>query len=126
MKNDRRKFLKLAGLTGVGLSGGSLLNAFGAQSNVADQATNFLNASGVEKIEIDQENLSIIGLYGAWASAKNENKLPSFSFRRAEFKTLESWKKKAMQRALERLAVPDIGSKPAVTIKKKSSYDGLS
>jgi dienelactone hydrolase len=64
-------------------------------------------------------------LYGAWATSLNENKLPAFSYRRSEWKNLEAWKKAAKQRLTERLAIPDIGGTPAVTVHKQHAYDGL-
>ena len=39
----------------------------------------------MENKNFDEKNLSIIGLYGAWAAALTENKLPAFSFRRKEW-----------------------------------------
>ncbi|MGZ5135699.1 MAG: dienelactone hydrolase family protein, partial [Flavitalea sp.] len=60
-----------------------------------------------------------------WASSINENKLPALSFRRSEFRNLESWKKTARQRTIERLGIPDIGGLPKVTVKKQYSFDNL-
>ncbi len=85
-----------------------------------------LNTSPAVQIEeLNEQSLSIIGLYGAWAALKNSNKLPAFSFRRNEWPNLESWKNSAKQRLTERLAIPDIGGLPKVTVKKKYSFDGL-
>lgn len=70
-------------------------------------------------------NISIIGLYGAWANSLNANKLPSHSFRRKEFTSVGSWQKAARQRAMERMGIPDIGGMPKLTVNKQSTYDGL-
>jgi dienelactone hydrolase len=71
------------------------------------------------------KKLSVIGLYGEWASSSNEDKLPAFSFRRKEWSKLETWRKTAKQRLTERLAIPDIGGTPKVNVIKQYSYDGL-
>ena len=126
MQNNRRKFLKLAGLTGMGVTGGGFLNGFAMEKNSDKQTTNnLLNTSAVKKNELNEEGLSIIGLYGEWSSALNQNKLPSFSFRKKEFQNLESWKQSAKKRLIERLAIPDIGPTPKVTVKKIFTYDDL-
>jgi dienelactone hydrolase len=120
MPNKRREFLKLAGLTGLGIAQGSMLpgNAFANSGNKnPNNEADGLNA--------DDKDLSVIGLYGAWANSLNQNKLPSFSFRRPQFKNVETWKKAAKQRLTERLAIPDIGGLPTVTVQKKYTYDGL-
>jgi dienelactone hydrolase len=116
MNNNRRKFLKLAGLTGMGITGAGMINGFAVKpGNSVTSVTNKEN----------EQNMSIIGLYGEWASSINENKIPSFSFRNKEWQNLESWKKSAQQRVKERLAIPDIEGMPKVTVKKKYTYDGL-
>ena len=126
MANDRRKFLKLAGLTGIGLTSGGLLNGLAANKNGDHSKINSLNTSAtVESNKIGEQTESIIGLYGEWANSLNANKLPAFSYRRNEWKDLEAWKKVAKQRLTERLAIPDVGGMPKLTVKNQSSYDGL-
>jgi dienelactone hydrolase len=126
MQNNRRKFLKLAGLTGIGITSGGLMRAFASEKNHDDPKINSLNISPtVESNQFDGQDVTIIGLYGKWANALNENKLPTLSFRRSEWKNLQIWKKKAKQRLTERLAVPDIGGMPKVTVTNQFSYDGL-
>lgn len=126
MQNNRRKFLKLAGLTGIGISGVGLLNALTTEKNTNEIKNIFSTTSAtVDNNNFDEENLSIIGLYGEWANALNQNKLPSLSFRRSEWKNLEAWKKMAKQKVTERLAIPVIKGTPKVNINKKHSYDGL-
>lgn len=116
MTNDRREFLKLAGLTGMSLTSGGMLNAF-AFENQAPGITDSTN--------LNNESMSIIGLYGPWASSITENKIPTHSFRKNEYKNLEEWRKTARQRLKERLGIPDIGGMPKITVKKKYEYDGL-
>src|SRR5688572_26803905 len=121
MANDRRKFLKLAGLTGIGITGAVLFNGLASDINGDHSKMNVLNTS--EKL--NEQNLSIIGLYGEWANSLNEKKLPTLAFRRNEWKNLEAWKKIARQRLIERLAIPDIGATPKVTVNNQHSFDGL-
>ena len=117
--SKRREFLKLAGLTGLGIAGNSIFpsGAF-AKSNK--------NISGnISTAEEDEKGLSVIGLYGPWANSFNQNKLPSLSFRRPEFTKVGPWRKAAKQRLTERLGIPEIGGLPTVTIHKQYIYDGL-
>lgn len=74
---------------------------------------------------VPNKNSSIIGAYGDWAAGLTENKLPEFSFRKPEFKSLDDWKKTARTRLSERLATPDIGGTPTAKLVKQYSYDGL-
>ncbi|MEJ7682348.1 MAG: hypothetical protein WKG06_31760 [Segetibacter sp.] len=81
MQNKRRQLLKLAGLTGMGVAGGGMLKGFASEKdNSATSNTNFLNTAAVENNEFNEKDTSIIGLYGAWASSLNGNKLPAFFF----------------------------------------------
>src|SRR4051812_12590640 len=108
MTKKRREFLKLAGLTSLGVAGGSMLQGFAL--NTDNKVNNHLvkTDAAMNNNYIDKD-VSIIGLYGAWANSLNENKLPSFSFRRKEYTSVGPWQKAARQRAMQRLAVPDIG-----------------
>ncbi|HKG69527.1 MAG TPA: alpha/beta hydrolase family protein [Segetibacter sp.] len=127
MQNKRRQFLKLAGLTGMGVAGGGMLNGFALQNLNVNKTNNNLSntVTALNNNEINDKDISIIGLYGAWANSLNESNLPAFSFRRNEWKNLESWRKAAKQRLAERLAIPDIGGIPKLNINKQYSYDGL-
>lgn len=116
MPKKRREFLKLAGLTGIGLTSGGMLEAF---------STTNTDTSPTNSIMQNNQNTSIIGLYGAWANSLNASRLPSFSFRRNEWKDIDSWRRSARQRALERIGSPDIGPIPKVTVKKEHEFDGL-
>lgn len=123
MKNKRRRFLKLTGLTGIGIAGNGLLNAFGTTLTNNDQF-NFMEANSTNG-DNAKESLSVIGLYGIWAASLNKKNLPKLSFRRKEFDNLNLWRSEAKKRLAERLAIPDVGGLPAVKIKKQYEYDGL-
>ena len=120
MKNKRREFLKQTAFTGLAAAGG-LLKGFGAGINEPDIFSN----SNMEHKNFDDQHLSVIGLYGDWAAGLNENRLPSFSFRRAEWKNIDKWRQAARKRLQERMSIPDIGSMPRVTVNKQYVYDGL-
>lgn len=120
MKNKRRDFLKMTSVAGLGIVG-NMYQGFAAIVDT-DAKTPPPGTSGNPA---DDRDASIIGLYGPWAAALTENKLPSLSFRRKEFQNLEFWRRQARQRAIDRLAIPNIGSVPKVTVKKQYEYDGL-
>src|SRR3954463_489142 len=127
MPNRRREFLKLAGLTSIGVAGGGMLEGLASTNHMNNNAnTDTINGGGTASdSETTAQEISIIGLYGAWASSLNGNKLPAFSFRKNEWKNVDAWRKAARQRVFERLAIPDIGGTPKVKINKQYSYDGL-
>ena len=126
MANKRREFLKLAGMTSIGVAGGGMLKGYALETNKDKKPNdNLPNTAAVKNNKSDDNNTSVIGLYGAWANSLNENKLPTFSFRRDEWKNVDSWRKAAKQRVTDRLAIPDIGGTPKVTVKKEYTYDGL-
>jgi dienelactone hydrolase len=123
MKNTRRNFLKYAGTAGIGLAGINIPKVF-ASSPVQNPGLSPLD-SAVKIKASNMEDLSLIGLYGNWAVSLMEKKLPSLSFRNKEFTDPVQWQKKAKARLLDRLAIPDIGGIPIVTVKKKYVFDGL-
>ncbi len=120
MKNKRRDFIKLSGMTGLGIAAGNMIPGFAA--SLIDNNT-MQHFSAMENLNAGNTNL--IGAYGDWAVSLIESKLPSLSFRRKEFTNLDTWKKTARKRLTERLAVPDSGRVPKVTVKKQYTYDGL-
>ncbi len=120
MANKRREFLKHAGLIGLGIANGIKLRA----NPFVDNENKSMNRD-FDKLDEGEKDVSIIGLYGDWANSINKNKLPSFSFRRPEFTHLTTWRNAARQRLTERLAIPEIGGLPKVTIQKQYIYDGL-
>ena len=125
MKKTRRNFLKSAGLASLGLTGTRLMGSVGftrgfTNSIVQKQATNISGSMN------QTENAkSVIGLYGEWAASLNSGSLPSLSFRNREWNDTGAWRKKALACLQDRLAVPDIGGMPDVTLKKQYTYDGL-
>lgn len=118
MSKKRRDFLKLAGLTSLGLAQG---NVFAQMASFEPRGNDVQSTLAAE----NDANLSVIGLYGDWANSLNQNKLPSFSFRRPAFSNVKTWQKAARQRLKERIAIPDIGGLPKVTVHKQYTYDGL-
>lgn len=123
MQNKRREFLKLAGLTGLGVASG--IEVFAAEKDHHKAPDKAIKNTTVNNNESTESDTSIIGLYGAWAHSLNENKLPAFSFRRSEWKNLGAWKKAAKERLTDRLAIPDMGGLPEVKVNKQYAYDGL-
>ncbi len=120
MKNNRRNFLKIAGIAGIGVAGAGVLNGL-ANAKVLDSGSE--PSSNIEST--DESKQSIIGLYGPWAYSLIENKIPAFSFRNDKWQNVEKWRGSVRERLLEKLAIPDIGGVPKVTIKKQYKYDGL-
>src|SRR5882757_3749068 len=104
---NRREFMKAAGATGVGTF--LYLNSIPMDLKQ--------NAAPAEQ--------TVIGNYGEWAKSLTAGKLPSLSFRRKEITDLDQWKTTARQRVRERMAIPDIGPTPKVTVNKQYNYDGL-
>lgn len=126
MGTKRRAFLKLSSLTWLGISGGNALKAFAEKHNQPSPLLPNSNTfPATHKEDVNENGLSIIGLYGQWAAKLNENKLPAFSFRRKEWSDLEKWRKSAKKHITERLAIPSIGKAPKANIIKQYSYDGL-
>jgi dienelactone hydrolase len=118
MKNNRREFLKVTGITGIALAGAGIISACssaGEKNETKVAATNNPEDAGK----------SIIGLYGPWAASMRSKELPELSFRRDEFTNVNTWSKTARERLIERLASPALGKSPKVTVHKKYSYDGL-
>jgi dienelactone hydrolase len=121
MKNNRRDFLKIAGMAGIGVAGGSVITSLSA-CNDSGKSTK-VPVAAEENMDVTKQ--SIIGLYGPWASSLIENKVPSYSFRNPKWQNIDQWKASANERILDRLGIPEIGGTPSVTIKKQYEYDGL-
>ena len=115
MSNKRRDFLKFTGVAGLSIAGGGITRAF----------ANPEFRMNMDRANFNEEQLSIIGLYGQWASSLTEGKLPSLSYRRKEFSNVDAWRKTARSRLIERLGIPNIGGTPKVNINKQYTYDGL-
>jgi dienelactone hydrolase len=120
MRNKRREFIKLTGMTGISIAGG-LFNSF---ATGFDPTTPSINNT-VNTMEQNESAVSIIGAYGVWAAGLIESHLPSMSFRRKENTNLQAWRKSARQKVLSRLSMPSAGKMPEVTVRKQYEYDGL-
>ena len=119
MKKNRRDFLKITGMAGLTIAGSGMVHGISIPSaNPVDLSSPPMN--------LPPEELNLIGPYGQWAASLSKGKLPSLSFRNKEFTNIEDWRKAAKKKVLERLAMPDIGGTPTVTVKKQYTYDGLS
>jgi dienelactone hydrolase len=70
------------------------------------------------------EGQSIIGSYGPWAAGLAKDP-PDLSFRSDQRKDLKSWRGKAMTKARELVAAPDVGETPSVKVHSRSTHDGL-
>ena len=101
----RRTFLKQSGLAAIAL-GASPFDAISAP-DIFQPINPLMN---------DNTSVSLIGPYGNWAAGLIESRLPSLSFRNDKFTDLESWRRQAKSRVWERLAMPDTGGTPKVTI----------
>jgi dienelactone hydrolase len=125
MKNSRRKFLKYAGMAGLGIAGSKFTDGFASIPFSVPATSKSASDLIKETMKPKEENVSMIGHYGKWASSLTENKLPSFSFRKKEFTDVEKWRKAAGDRLRDRLTIPNIGNIPEVTVNKQYTYDGL-
>lgn len=121
MKKDRRNFIKVAGMAGIGAVGSSMLTGL-ASCNDSKQGS---NSPIADDEKMDLKDQSVIGLYGPWANSLIENKVPPYSFRNTKWNDLDKWKTAANERIHDRLGIPDIGGTPKVTVKKQYEYDGL-
>jgi dienelactone hydrolase len=124
MKNTRRNFLKYAGVAGLGIAGSNIPKAFASVPDPTPVISKPSSNSDMITRDLNTENLSLIGLYGSWAASLTES-IPSLSFRKKEYTDPAKWQKMARTRLMERLAIPDIGGTPKVTVRKKYTYDGL-
>jgi dienelactone hydrolase len=127
--NNRRKFLKNTGLAGLTVAEGSLLKNLSSSPERAGSLDATIHqataATGAVGNPVQEENRSIIGLYGPWAGGLTQKGLPALSFRRKDWPDLQAWRETARKRLAERLAIPEIGPTPPVTVQKKYTYDGL-
>jgi len=117
MHPQRRDFIKCGALSVVGLAGERLLEAVPFAADLSMPP----HPSG----QYVGGDLSVIGLYGPWAASLNGGRLPSFSFRNERFANVAAWREAARKCAMERMAIPAIGSTPKITIKNQHVYGGV-
>ena len=116
--NNRREFIKLSTLTGAGLASGSLQHVFGTETHLIKNKQSVLNTNV-------QQQLSIIGQYGPWATGENSKSLPSHSFRNPAWKKHKDWQSAAKKVTIDRMGIRNVGPMPHAVIKKEYEYDGL-
>jgi dienelactone hydrolase len=121
-KANRRTFVKLTGMAGLALGSSGLLGS--CSSSPKDSGENVPQGTA-NNDNMDDKQLSIIGPYGPWAAALIQSELPRLSYRRKEFTDINAWRKVARQSVIDRLAAPQIGGIPKVTVREKLIYDGL-
>ncbi|MEI9918145.1 MAG: hypothetical protein WDO14_05005 [Bacteroidota bacterium] len=102
---NRREFIKATTATGIG--------------------TFLLSKSFPMELPQTPAEKTMLGNYGEWAHSLTAGKLPSISFRRKENTDVTQWKTLARNQVRSRLAIPDIGNTPKVTVQKQYNYDGL-
>jgi dienelactone hydrolase len=125
MSTSRRTFIRYAGLAGLSMAGNGLTRASrGPAGPVPPPPLKGPGDPGLVAGE-NGEGLSIIGPYGPWAVSRTDDKIPVFSFRRKEWTDLHQWRQAASARVKERLAIPEIGPLPGVTIKRQYVWSGL-
>lgn len=71
------------------------------------------------------QSLNTIGIYGHWAASLLPSGPAALSFRRPEFSDIDQWRQQARSRVFERIAQPDTGGVPKVTVHRTYQYDGL-
>jgi len=124
MKNSRRKFIKYAGMAGLGIAGSRFTESLASGNESSIPFPEIISETNINRMT-QEENLSLIGQYGEWATSLANNKMPSLSFRRKEWTDIKKWHQAADAKVRDRLAVPNIGSAPEVTVKKQYIWDGL-
>jgi dienelactone hydrolase len=88
-------------------------------------ASSTANSSPKNSTNSPSHPLNEIGLYGPWAASLVPDAPAKLSFRRKEFTNVDQWRPQARTRLLERLAQPDTGGVPEVTVHRTFVYDGL-
>jgi dienelactone hydrolase len=126
MKSRRRDFLKMSGLTGLGLAGG-VFGSFAATPSIADSKLQFAKnlSTNPENRNTEGPSLSMIGLFGPWAAQISQDKIPSLSFRQDSYTDPIAWQTMARKAVKDRMGIPDTGSVPEVKITREFEYDGL-
>lgn len=121
-KDGRREFIKLTGMAGLTLASAGF---FSACNDSPSESESTSSKPGANNMNTNGNDLSIIGVYGPWATGLIQTELPRLSFRKNEFTDLESWRQRAHNSVADRLAVPSLGGIPKVTVIEQITYDGL-
>ena len=98
------------------------LGAFAVDAQPASWLRNPFNDMPEPALPV--EPLNMIGAYGPWAAGLAEDP-PTHSLRRDSWTDLESWRAAARDRLFARLAKPESGGTPEVTVERQYTYDGL-
>lgn len=106
----------MSALTGIGIAGGadSFAKTLSANPTIMQNVTNNI-----------QQQETIIGLYGSWATTENSKQLPTHSFRNPKWKNHKEWQSAAKKLTLDRMGLRDIGPAPTPKVNKTYTYDGL-
>jgi dienelactone hydrolase len=71
-----------------------------------------------------QSTGTMIGSYGPWAASIAPDP-PALSLRRGSWTDLDAWRTAARERLMQRLAQPETGGVPAVTVRRRYALDDL-
>lgn len=72
------------------------------------------------------QRINQVGSYGPWLAEKVLGDGPArLSFRTGKWKSVDEWRSAARKRVWETIAPVDLGGKPAVTVTRRVTYDGL-
>jgi dienelactone hydrolase len=115
---SRRKFLERAGLGALALEMAPLLRWGNSSDAIA------LSDNDVD-MPVQSVTPNMIGSYGPWAASMLGEQLSEYSFRRSRWEDLDSWRAAAHQQLMARLALPDTGGRPEVTVHDTYTYEGL-
>ena len=124
MKKNRRSFIRLSGMAGIGLAGNKLFGSTGMLSGMV-AGKSFPTFKNSDIMQTTDPGTNLIGPYGNWAAGLIGKDLPSMSYRRKEWEDIDLWRKEAKKRLSERLAIPGIPEIPEVMKVKEYIYDGL-
>lgn len=84
----------------------------------------FDGASAVELSAAGQSPPTMIGAYGPWAASIAPDP-PALSFRLDTWKDVDAWRAAGRERLMIRLAQPETGGVPKVTVRRRYAYDDL-
>ena len=111
---DRRDFIQTS-MTGTGVALTGLNAVYRAEADGQGAGTN-------DAVDVMQ---NMIGAYGPWAAGIVGDAPARLSFRNPKFKNLQSWRRLARQRAIDRLLQPDVELIRNVRVERTLVHDGL-